>query len=83
MARTSELSVEIRNTLQYERRERGKVIVDRAIARGELPTSADRDLANAALASILYWRIIVTGGRVNRAEIDKIARFIAAGLGRQ
>ncbi|MGD1926050.1 MAG: TetR-like C-terminal domain-containing protein [Paracoccaceae bacterium] len=83
MARTSELSVEIRNTLQYERRERGKVIVDRAIARGELPTSADRDLANDALASILYWRIIVTGGRVNRAEIDKIARFIAAGLGRQ
>ncbi len=83
MARTSALSAEIRNTLQYERRERGKVIVDRAIARGELPASADRDLANDALASILYWRIIATGGRVNRAEIDKIAQFIAAGLGRQ
>lgn len=83
MARTSALSAEIRNTLQYERRERGKLIVDRAIARGELPASADRDLANDALASILYWRIIVTGGRVSTAEIDKIARFIASGLGRQ
>ena len=80
MARTSALSAEIRNTLQYERRERGKVIVDRAIARGELPKDTDRELANDALASILYWRIIVTGGRVNRVEIDKIARFIAAGL---
>ncbi len=80
MARTSALSAEIRNTLQYERRERGKIIVDRAIARGELPKSTDRDLANDALAGILYWRMIVTGGRVGRAEIDKIARFIAAGL---
>ncbi|WP_390913849.1 TetR/AcrR family transcriptional regulator C-terminal ligand-binding domain-containing protein [Pseudosulfitobacter sp. SM2401] len=80
MARTSALSSEIRATLQYERRERGKMIVDRAIARGELLASADRELANDALASILYWRIIVTGGRVNRAEIEKIAQFIAAGL---
>ncbi|WP_299770821.1 TetR/AcrR family transcriptional regulator [uncultured Tateyamaria sp.] len=83
MARTSALSAEIRNTLQYERRERGKVIVDRAITRGELTASADRDLANDALASILYWRVVVTGGRVSRVEIDKIAQFIAAGLGRQ
>ncbi|PJI85973.1 TetR family transcriptional regulator [Yoonia maricola] len=83
MARTSALSAEIRNTLQYERRERGKAIVDRAIARGELSETADRDLANDALASILYWRIIVTGGRVSSLEINKIARFIAAGLGRQ
>lgn len=80
MARTSALSTEIRTTLQYERRERAKVIVDRAIARGELPKGTDHDLANDALGGILYWRIIVTGGRVNRAEIDKIARFIAAGL---
>lgn len=80
MARSSALSDEIRTTLQYERRERAKVIVDRAISRGELPESADHDLANDALGSILYWRIIVTGGRVSRPEVDKIARFIAAGL---
>ncbi|MEM7633201.1 MAG: TetR/AcrR family transcriptional regulator [Pseudomonadota bacterium] len=80
MARSSALSAEIRTTLQYERRERGKVIVDRAIARGELPKNTDRDLANDALASILYWRIIVTGGRVSPAEINKIAQFIATGL---
>lgn len=83
MAKTSVLSAEIRNTLQYERRERGKMIVDRAVARDELPANADRDLANDALASILYWRIGVTGGRVNRADVDKIAQFIAAGLGHQ
>ena len=80
MARSGALSKEIRTTLQHERRERGKGIVERAIARGELPDDADRDLANDALGSILYWRVIVTGGRVNRAEIDKIAKFIAAGL---
>lgn len=80
MARTSALSDAIRNTLQHERRERGAVIIERAIARGELPQDADRDLANDALASILYWRIIVTGGRVTRRDIHKIAQFIMAGL---
>ncbi len=83
MARTSLLSTEIRTTLQYERRARGATIVERAIARGELPKCADIDLANDALASILYWRIIVTGGRVHRQDLDKIARFIAVGLGAQ
>ncbi len=80
MARTSKLSAEIRATVQYERRERGRIIIDRAVERGELQNDADHELANDALASILYWRIIVTGGRVGRAEVDKIARFIAAGL---
>ena len=80
MARTSMLSDEIRATLQHERRERSKVIVERAIERGELPKRADHDLANDALASLLYWRVIVTGGRFDRAEVDKIVRFIAAGL---
>ncbi|MEM8973664.1 MAG: TetR/AcrR family transcriptional regulator [Pseudomonadota bacterium] len=81
MARTSALSKEIRTTLQYGRRARGAMIVERAIARGELPKTVNADLANDALASILYWRIIVTGGRVNREDLDKIARFIAVGLG--
>ncbi|MEL7345941.1 MAG: TetR-like C-terminal domain-containing protein [Pseudomonadota bacterium] len=83
MARTSTLSTQIRTTLQYERRARGAMIVDRAIARGELPKNADSALANDALASILYWRIVVTGGRVNREDLDRIARFIAVGLGAQ
>ena len=81
MARTSALSTEIRTTLQYERRARGAMIVDRAITRGELPETVDADLANDALASILYWRIIVTGGRVHREDLDRIARLIAVGLG--
>lgn len=50
----------------------------RVVARGGQPENT-----NDALASILKWRIIDTGGRVNRAEIDKIARFIAAGLSGQ
>ena len=80
MARNGELSGEIRATLQYERRERAKVIIDRAVARGELPKNADYEVANDSLASILYWRIIVTGGNVSRGEVQKIARFIKAGL---
>lgn len=83
MARTSVLSTEIRATLQFERRARGAMIVERAIARGELPKNVDADLANDALASVLYWRIIVTGGRVHREDLDRIARFIAVGLGAQ
>ncbi|WP_299860739.1 TetR-like C-terminal domain-containing protein [uncultured Roseobacter sp.] len=66
--------------MQTERRARGALIVDRAIARGELSADVDRDLANDAIASILYRRMIVTGGHVKRRDIDKIARFIVAGL---
>lgn len=80
MARNSPMSSEIRKTMTRERRDRAEAIIDRAIARGELPEDTDRDLALDALGSILYWRVIVTGGRSDRAEIDKIARFIAAGL---
>ncbi|WP_299733979.1 TetR/AcrR family transcriptional regulator [uncultured Tateyamaria sp.] len=83
MARTSVLSTEIRTTLQNERRARGAMIVERAIARRELPKNVDADLANDALASFLYWRIIVTGGRVHREDLNRIAHFIAAGLGAQ
>ena len=80
MARSRSLNSAIRETVQIERRARVETILDRAIARGELPAHADPALAADALASLLYWRIIVTGERVDRPEIEKIVRFIASGL---
>lgn len=81
MARNSALSQEIRATVQFQRRAHATQIIDRAIARGEVPKGANHTLAIDALGSILYWRVIVTGGRVHRADIEEVAEFIAAGLG--
>ncbi|MEM8814246.1 MAG: TetR/AcrR family transcriptional regulator C-terminal ligand-binding domain-containing protein [Pseudomonadota bacterium] len=38
-----------------ERRERVRIVVDRAADRGELPRDVDYELANDSLAGILYW----------------------------
>lgn len=37
-------------------------------------------LALHAIAGLVYWRVIVTGGRCSRADIDRLGRFIIAGL---
>ena len=55
-----------------------KALVDRAIARGELPEDVDRRLATDFLMGPLYWRMIVLGERCDRAELKAMARMTAA-----
>jgi AcrR family transcriptional regulator len=65
---------------QRARRDRIDALIDRAIERGEVAPSIDRETAADLVAAPLYWRLAVLGKRSDRAHIERLARMIAAGL---
>jgi len=60
------------------RRERAHALVQRAVARGELEDSVDRETIADLVAAPLYWRLVVVGGRSDREHIRRLARKSAA-----
>ena len=65
---------------QEARRKRVKTLIDRAIARGEVPMTIDRETAADFMVSALYWRLVVTGGRSTRQHLETLARMTAAAI---
>jgi AcrR family transcriptional regulator len=65
---------------QEARRKRVKTLIDRAIARGEVPAAIDRETAADFMVSALYWRLVVTGGRTNRKHLETLARMTATAM---
>jgi len=65
---------------QEARRKRVKTLIDRAIERGEVPKSIDRETAADLMVSALYWRLVVTGGRSTRLHLETLARMTAAAI---
>lgn len=65
---------------QEARRKRVKTLIDRAIARGEVPMTIDRETAADFMVSALYWRLVVTGGRSTRQHLENLARMTAAAI---
>jgi AcrR family transcriptional regulator len=65
---------------QEARRKRVKTLIDRAIARGEIPKTIDRETAADYTVSALYWRLVVTGGRSTRQHLETLARMTAAAI---
>lgn len=80
MQRNSDLAGNVRGRLQIERRQRTATILERAVARGELPADVDVDLFNDAVGGLIYWRLIITRGKPDREYIGTLTRFIVAGL---
>lgn len=65
---------------QEARRARIGGMIDRAIARGELPPGVDRELAADLVAAPLYWRMAVLGRPADRSYIERLAATIAAAM---
>jgi AcrR family transcriptional regulator len=62
-----------------EHRERERTLLERAIARGELPADLDVDQALAELLGPVYYRVLVTGEPVDAPFTDSlVATFLAA-----
>jgi AcrR family transcriptional regulator len=80
MNRSSELAKLLRGRLQTERRERGTSIVRRAVARGEIPAHTDPEMFNDTFG-MLYWRVVVTAGRVDDDYLDALTDFLCAAVG--
>lgn len=77
--RTPALEAAIR-PFQRARRERINGLLDRAIERGELSSSVDRETAADLIAAPLYWRLAVVGGQSDKDHIARLARMLASAL---
>lgn len=80
MLHNPDLARAVRGRLQTERRQRVEVIIRRAITREEIGPDVNLELVNDALGGLVYWRMIVTDGRTDRAYIERLAAFIGAAL---
>lgn len=81
MARSPELSDFVEGMIGQPRRERGLVLLQRAIDRGELDPGTDMELALDLLAAPIYWRLLVRDGDVESGYLDKLTALIARALG--
>jgi pimeloyl-ACP methyl ester carboxylesterase len=79
IGRTPSLEAAIR-PFQRARRERINGLLDRAIARGELSPSVDRETAADFVAAPLYWRLAVVGGQADKHHIARLAHMLASAL---
>lgn len=79
IARSPDLRAAVR-PFQARRREQVRLVVDRAIARGELAPSVDYELAADLIGTPIYWRQIVTGGRADSRYIEALATAISAAI---
>lgn len=77
--RTPALEAAIR-PFQRARRERVNGLLDRAIERGDLSPSIDRETAADFIAAPLYWRLAIVGGQAGRDHITRLARMLASAL---
>ncbi|MCF3934064.1 TetR/AcrR family transcriptional regulator C-terminal ligand-binding domain-containing protein [Acuticoccus sp. M5D2P5] len=62
------------------RRALGEALLDRAVARGEIPATIDRDLALDLIPSPLYWRMVVRGKPAGRDDIKRQVTALVAAL---
>ena len=79
IARSPDLRAAVR-PFQARRREQVRLVVDRAIARGELAPSVDHALAADLIGAPIYWRQIVTGARADSRYIETLATAVAAAM---
>jgi AcrR family transcriptional regulator len=82
MGRNPELSDVVEGMIGQPRRERGVVILEHAIERGELDPNADFELALDLLAAPIYWRLLVRDGQVEAGYLDKLTAMLSRALGR-
>ena len=62
------------------RRDGVQQLVERAITRGELAATVNRETILDFLAGPLYWRLVVSGGRSELAHIERLVRMTTAAM---
>jgi hypothetical protein len=77
IARTPGIGVAVRDMIGEPRRARAEVMLNRAIARGELSPDLDMELAMDFLAAPIYWRVNV---RHAPLEPDYFANLVEMSL---
>ncbi|MFF7651394.1 TetR/AcrR family transcriptional regulator [Streptomyces sp. NPDC007983] len=78
--RDEALSRALADSIGGPRRARAAALLDRAIARDELPPDTDRELALDLLAAPVYWRIAVRGVPPEPGYLERTADLVVHAL---
>jgi AcrR family transcriptional regulator len=79
-ARNPTLTDALLSMVQNPRRAKAAQLVERAIARGELPADTDIGMCLDLLAGPLYWRLIVVQNGPEGDYLDRLAGKVAAAM---
>jgi AcrR family transcriptional regulator len=83
MARNPELSNLVESMIGRPRRDRGTVILQRAMRRGELAPDTDLDIALDLIGAPVYWRLTVRDADAEPGYLDKLTDMLVRALGAQ
>ncbi|MFD4586674.1 TetR/AcrR family transcriptional regulator [Streptomyces sp. NPDC058423] len=81
-ARNPEIADTIKSALFDSQQGVAALVVRDAVARGELPGTADPDRALDLILGPLYWRLVVVRGDVPKGYLDDLAASVVAALTR-
>ena len=81
MGRNPELGGVVEGMIGQPRRERGVVMLQRAIERGELAPDTDLELALDLIAAPIYWRLLVRDGQIEPGYLDRLTVLLSRALG--
>jgi hypothetical protein len=78
--RDSTLARQLTTELEGPRRERGRAIIDRAIARGDLDDSVDIELALDLMAAPMFWRVIARRTAADDAYLEALTEMFMSAV---
>jgi AcrR family transcriptional regulator len=78
--RDPQIAQTLHQALRTAQKDVGVRLVDRAIARGEVPADTDTDVALDLIVGPLYWRLAVAREPLNPAYVTRLAAATAAAL---
>ncbi|MCV7168419.1 TetR/AcrR family transcriptional regulator [Mycobacterium manitobense] len=82
MARNPELSDLVEGMIGRPRRDRGAVMLQRAMRRGELAPDTDLDIALDLIGAPVYWRLTVRDADAEPGYLDKLVDMLVRALAR-
>jgi len=80
-ARNPMIARTLHEALRANQRGVGAQLVDRAVARGEVPAGADPDTAVELIVGPIYWRLAIARTPLPKGHIPRLAEAIATALG--
>ena len=82
MPQRPELARAVRDGFLSQRRAALRAVLDRGVARGDLRTDLDVELALDVLGGALFYRLLVTGGPIDGDLAEGVAELILRGFAR-
>ncbi|GIJ35801.1 TetR/AcrR family transcriptional regulator [Micromonospora sediminimaris] len=79
-ARNPQIAGTLQSALKDYQDRIGKIVIGRAVERGELPSGADPRTAADLIVGPIYWRMAIARLPLDPAELDRMARAAVAAL---